>query len=112
MEGLEGAFDVVFQRNRGHVEAVAAGSRGKSEFFHSVHEVVSGVAARDRLDEKCLVFKCNEASAETAAQDKKAQLYSQSNFCNRRIIECDSLMEYVKTEVALLSARQLSMRLN
>lgn len=68
MEGLEGAFDVVFGGNRGHVEAVAAGSWGQSEFFYSIDEVGTVVMARHRLDDECLVFKCDEASAETAVQ--------------------------------------------
>lgn len=68
MEGLEGAFDVPFSGNRRHVEAVATGSWGQSEFFHSVDKVGSYVMARHRLDDERLVFKCNEASAETAAQ--------------------------------------------
>lgn len=68
MEGLEGAFDVVFRSNRRHVEAMAAGSWGKSEFFHSVDEVGTVVLARRRLNDECLVFKCNETSAETAGQ--------------------------------------------
>lgn len=62
MEGLEGAFDVVFRSNRRHVEAMAAGSWGKSEFFHSVDEVGTVVLARRRLNDECLVFKCNETS--------------------------------------------------
>lgn len=68
MEGLEGAFDVVFGGNRGQVEAVAAGSWGEPEFFHSVDEVGTVVMARRRLNDECLVFKSDEASAETAAQ--------------------------------------------
>lgn len=68
MEGLEGVFDLVFRGNRGHVETVAAVSRGQSEFFHSVDDVGTIVMTRHRLNDECLVFKCDEASAETAAQ--------------------------------------------
>lgn len=68
MEGLKGASDVVFRGNRGHVEAVATGSWGQSEFFHSVDEVGPGDIARHRLNDKCLVFKRNEASAETVVE--------------------------------------------
>lgn len=57
MEGLEGALDVVFRSNRGHVEAVAAGSWGKSELFHPVDEVGTGILARHWLNDECLVFK-------------------------------------------------------
>lgn len=68
MEGLEGVFDVAFGGNRGHVEAVTAVPWGQSEFLHSVDEVRTVVMARHRLNDECLVFKCDEASAETAAQ--------------------------------------------
>lgn len=68
MEGLEGAFDVVFRGKRGHVETMAAVSLGQSELFHPVDEVCITVMARHWLNDECLVFKCNEASAETAAQ--------------------------------------------
>ena len=69
MEGLKGAFDVVFRGNRGHVEAVAAGSLGQCELFHSVDEVSTvRVMSRLWLNDKCLVFKCDEAPAETAVQ--------------------------------------------
>lgn len=66
MEGLEGAFDVVFRSNRRHVEAMPAGSWGQCEFFHSVDEVGTGVLARHRFNDECLVFQRDEASAETA----------------------------------------------
>lgn len=67
MEGLEGVFDVVFCCNRGHVEAMAAVSWAQFEFFHSVDEVCIIVIARHRLNDECLVFKCDEASVEKAA---------------------------------------------
>lgn len=76
MEGLEGAFDVAFRGNKGHVEAVATGSWGQSDFFDSVDEVGSHVMARHRLNDECLVFKCNEASAETTAQLRASKLQS------------------------------------
>lgn len=68
MERLEGTFDVAFRGNSRHVEVVATGSWGQSEFFPSVDKVGSCVMDRHWLDDECLVFKCNEATAETAAQ--------------------------------------------
>lgn len=73
MEGLKGALDVVFRGNRGRVEAMAAGSWGQFEFFHPVDEVGTIVMSGHRLDDKCLVFKCDEASAETAVQNLKTK---------------------------------------
>lgn len=68
MEGLEGAFDVVFGGNGGHVEAVAAGSWGQSKLFHSVDEVGPGAVAWHGLNDECLVLERDEASAGRAAQ--------------------------------------------
>lgn len=48
-----------------------AGSWGQCEFFHSVDEVGTGVLARHRFNDECLVFKCDEASAETAVHVRK-----------------------------------------
>ena len=59
---------MVFRGDGGHVEAVAAGSWGQRELLHPVDEVGTAVMSRQRLDDKRLVFKCDEASAETAAQ--------------------------------------------
>lgn len=68
MEGLEGALDVVFRGNRGHIEAMSAGSWGQTEFFPSVDEVRTVVIARHRLNDECSVLQSDEASAETKAQ--------------------------------------------
>lgn len=75
VEGLEGPSYVVLRSNRGHVEAVTAGPGGQLEFFHSVDDVGSGVAARHWLDDEGLVLKSDDASAETV----------------QHVIECDSL---------------------
>lgn len=69
---------------------MATGSRGHSEFFHSVDEVSPSVMARHRLDDECLVFKCDEASAE------KTKLQSIANLSNAEFDwMCLSLMKYV-----------------
>lgn len=62
--GLEGAFNVVFKENRGHVEAMAAVSLGQSEVFHSVNKMRFAVLAGRRLDDKSLVFQNDDASAD------------------------------------------------
>lgn len=64
VERLKGASDVVFRCNRRQVEAVAASSSCQFELFHPVDEVGPSVVSRHRLDDKCLVFECNEASVE------------------------------------------------
>lgn len=56
---------MVFGRNRGNVEAVAAVPLGQSELFHAVDEVRIIVTARCRLDDERPVVERNEASAET-----------------------------------------------
>ena len=99
VEGLERALDVVFRSNRRHVEAVAAGSRGESEFFHSVDEVGTVTLAGRRLNDECLVFKCDESSADTRAKVLKQ---SKSNLSNAEFDWLHlSLMEYVTTEGSL-----------
>lgn len=68
MERLEGAFNVAFRANGGKVKAVATGAGGQLEVFGSVDEVGSCAMARRRLDDEGLVFKYDEASAQTTAQ--------------------------------------------
>lgn len=64
VERLKGASDVVFRCNRRQVETMAASSSCQLELFYPVDEVGPSVVSRHRLNDKCLVFKCNEASAE------------------------------------------------
>ena len=101
MEGLEGAFDVAFRSNSGHVESMAAGSRGQSEFFHPVDKVGTSVLAGHWLNNECLVFKSDEASAGMAVQVLKTELQSIIDLSNTKIDRMWlSLMNYVTTAVA------------
>lgn len=70
VEEAEGVPDLVFRRNRGHVEAVAAVALGHGELLHPVDQVRVVAVTPRRLDDEGPVFEGNEASAEEAAQAK------------------------------------------
>lgn len=84
VEGLERPFYLVFWGVRGHVEAVSAGSGGQPELLHSVDEVGIGVTTGRRLNDESLVFKCDEASAETVAHVWKTKLHDKPNLCTAK----------------------------
>lgn len=68
VEEAKGVPDVVFRRNPGHVEAVAAVALGHGELLDPVDQVCVVAVTPLRLDDEGPVFEGNEASAEEAAQ--------------------------------------------
>lgn len=68
MEEAKGVPDVVFRRNRGHVEAMATVTLGHGELLDPVDQVRVVAVTPCRLDDEGPVFEGNEASVEEAAQ--------------------------------------------
>lgn len=68
VEEAKGVPDVVFRRNRGHVEAVAAVALGHGQLLDPVDQVRVIAVTPCRLDDEGPVFEGNEASEEEAVQ--------------------------------------------
>lgn len=110
MEGLKGAFDLVFRGNRGQVETMAASSGCQSKLFHSVDEVGPSVVAKHRLNDKCLVFECNEASAEKVRKKQNFKAYC--SWFNAEIDQMWFFLMEQQRQVSFLSVSALFLRPN
>ena len=60
---------MVVRSDRGHVETMATGPGGQIELLPPVDEMRTVIRARHRLQDKCLVFECDETPVEIMTQN-------------------------------------------